>query len=345
MAGSTGRQGRRGDTTLRTLAEAAGVHVSTVSRALNPADSHKVSPETVARIRRLAAEHGFEPNPWAASLRTKRTKLIGLIIPRLVDGVLAMMFEAAASRARELGYDAMTFSAQDKPDEPERLVNVLLDRRVDGLILATAMEQDPTLEKLADAEVPFVLMNRASGEHPVVRADDIVGGQLATGHLLEQGHRRIAMVAGPDGVSTATLRRIGFRQAHADWGVEVDEALIVPSTFHADSGLDAGGRLLERAEPPTAVVAVNDATAIGVMAAARDQGLVVPDDVAVVGYNDSPIAAMLPIALSSVAIPLDDLGRLAVTLLIDRIQGESVESVVVPPVLRTRASSLRSSPG
>lgn len=339
MTAGSAKHGPRGAVTLRTLADAAGVHVSTVSRALNPAEAHKVSDATVARIRRLAEEHGFEPNPWARSLRTNRTRLIGLIIPRLVDGVLAIMFEAAAARAQDFGYQAITFSTQDRDEEQGHLIDVLLERRVDGLIIATATERDHTLDRLTDEGIPFVLMNRASGDHPVVRSDDVLGARMATEHVIAAGHERIAMLAGPDGVSTSSLRRQGFREAHHAHGMSLDERLIVPCTFHADGALKVADELLGLAQPPTAIVAVNDATAIGAMAAARDRGLSIPHDLAVIGYNDSPIAAMLPVELSSIAVPLEEVGRLSVQMLMRRLDGEEVESVVIPPTLKPRRST------
>jgi LacI family transcriptional regulator len=328
-----------GKATLRTIAEAAGVHPSTASRVLNSDESARVGDETAERVRRVAAKLGYEPHPWARSLRTNRTLMVGLIIPRLTDVVLAQMFEAAEDRAREHGYQAVTLSTRDRPDEERRLVNLLLDRRVDGLILATSLLEDPLLDELEEQGVPFILMNRCSGAHPAVRGDDELGGYLAAKHLLARGHRRIGFAAGPVRVSTAALRLNGFRRAHREAGVDLDESLIVESSFAVDGGVTAGGKLLGLPEPPTAIFAVNDSTALGVMAAARDLGIRVPEEVALVGYNDSEIAGVLPVPLSSVALPLEEIGRLAVDLLLERIAGQAPRTVVLPPRLKVRASS------
>jgi LacI family transcriptional regulator len=325
--------------TLRTIAEAAGVHPSTASRVLNSDSSARVGDETIERIRRIAARLGYEPNPWARSLRTNRTLMIGLIIPRLTDVVLAQMFEAAEDRAREKGYQAVTLSTRDKEEEERRLANILLDRRVDGLILATCHMGDPLLDELEEQGVPFVLMNRSSGDHPAVRGDDELGGYLAARHLLTQGHGRIGVVAGPTGISTTTLRLKGYRRAHEEGGLTVDESLIVPSSLGVEGGVAAGSQLLALSNRPTAIFAVNDSAAIGAMAAARDLGLRVPDNLAVIGYNDDEIAAMLPVPLSSVALPLRQIGRLAVDLLLQRIEGRSPASIVLPPRLVVRAST------
>ena len=324
--------------TLKTIAELADVHVSTVSRALNPDEADKVHPETLRRVRAFADELGYEPHPWARSLRTRRSMLIGLLVPRLIDGVLALMFEAAEDRARAHGYQAVTTSTRDLPDEQARLVAALRERRVDGLILATTVTDDPLLDQLADDEVPFVLMNRTSDAHLGVAGDDVRGGRLATEHLLEQGHTRIAMVSGPRNVSTAVDRTAGYREALTARGLPTDD-LVVWSSFVAEDAHRDVAPLLDRSDRPSAVVAVNDATALGVLAAARDRGLRIPEDLAVVGYNDSPIAGMLPVPLSSVHIPLERMGALAVDLLVARLRGEAPTSITLVPELVVRASS------
>lgn len=325
--------------TLKTIAELADVHVSTVSRALNPEEADKVHPDTLRRVRALADELGYEPDPWGRSLRTRRSMSIGLLVPRLIDGVLALMFEAAEDRARAHGYQAVTTSTRDLPNEQARLVAALRERRVDGLILATTVVDDPLLDDLVAGDVPFVLMNRSSDHHLSVAGDDHAGGRLATDHLLAQGHTRIAMLSGPRNVSTAVGRVAGYRTALEAHGVAEDPQLVIWSSFVAEDAHRDISSLLATKDRPTAVVAVNDATAIGVLAAARDHGLRVPEDLAVVGYNDSPIAAMLPVPLSSVHVPLERMGNLAVDRLVQRLQGREPSSVTLTPELVVRASS------
>jgi LacI family transcriptional regulator len=327
-------------TTIRTFAAALGVHPSTVSRALREGADGKVSAAMRARIRAAAAAAGYRPNPWASSLRTSRTYALGLLIPHLVDVALAQMFEGAEDRARQLGYQAITAGTNDSADAEQELAEGLLQRRMDGLIIATAPLDDPYLDALHSRNVPFILLNRASGDHPSVRGDDELGGFLATSHLLSQGHRRIGMVAGQTRFSTSALRLRGFEQAHATAGIETDPSLVIASSFEPEGGLVAGTQLLARSPRPTAVFAVNDYTAVGVMAAARDLGLRVPADLAVVGYNDSNISALLSTPLTSVALPLREMGARAVDLLMQVLSGDRPESVVIPPTLRVRASSM-----
>lgn len=330
---------RRGVVTIYEIAEAAGVHPSTASRALSPGTKGRISTETADRIRRIATELEYEPHPWARSLRTHRTLTIGVILPRLTDGVLARIGEAAEDRARDHGYIAVTLSTHDHHENQGRLVGLLLDRRVDGLILATAARNDPLVDQLAERQVPFVLLNRRSGHHPSVSADDELGGYLATRHLMGLGHERIGMVAGPQQFSTGALRLKGYRRALKEAGVSPERSLIVPSSFSISGGLEAATSLLGSASRPGAIFCINDSTAIGVMAAARDLGMAVPDDVALVGYNDTDVAPMLQPPLSSVAIPLEEMGRLAVDCLVRQIEGRKPESITLPPRLKIRASS------
>lgn len=337
MAGDARGGGRA---TLRTIADRAGVHPSTASRVLT--GGGRVSESTAARVRAIAEELGYEPDLVARSLRTRRTFAIGMVIPRLSDIVLSLMVEAASDRARETGYQVVTMSTRDRDAEQGVLVEMLLDRRVDGLILATAAMEDPVPDALAARGVPFVLLNRLSGAHPAVTGDDELGGYLATRHLLTQGHIRIGIVAGPPHVSTAVLRLRGFRRAHEEAGLAVDPDLVVHSSFSIEGGEEAGAQLLAPESRPTAVFAVNDFAAIGVMAAARDQRLAIPDDVAVIGYNDVAIAERLPIPLSSVALPLEEMGKFAVDLLLEQLAEKDMRSVLLPPTLHVRTSSTRS---
>lgn len=334
-------RGRRQQPTLKSIAAAAGVHPSTASRALNGIPDARIPEETLARIRKVAAELGYEPNPWARSLRTQRTMMIGLLIPRLTDVVLAKMFEAAEEHARDRGYQTITVSTFDRASSQQELINRLIDRRVDGLVLATATLGDPTLDRLEQDSLPFVLLNRASGDHPGVCGDDELGGYLATRHLLERGHRVIGHIGGPQSTSTAASRLRGYKRALQEYGIRYTPSLVRYGQFDPASAQKGAEQLLSRSQRPTAIFAINDLSALGVMAAARRLGLRVPDDVAVVGYNDSEMAALLPIPLSSVQVPLQQMGRLAVDMLIDRINGVEVEPVRLTPRLIVRESSAR----
>jgi LacI family transcriptional regulator len=326
--------------TLATLADIAQVHVSTVSRALRASGEAARSNPRYAYIRQLAAELGYEPNPWARTLRTNQSRLLGLIIPRLTDGVLAKMFEAAEDEARRRGYQAVTVSTHDEPGEQGNLIRTLLERKVDGIILGTASQQDNDVETLNAKGVSFVLMNRFTGDYPAVHADDELGGYIATNHLISQGHSRIGFLSGPAGFSTSELRLAGFLRAHERAGLSVDPELVVHSGFSSEDGVRGAVRLLGHMSRPSALFAVNDSTAIGAMAVARDLGLRIPEDLAVVGYNDTDLSSLLPVPLSSVSLPLSDMGRSAVSMLLSILQDLDYEhQVSFVPRLIVRESS------
>lgn len=329
-----------GRATLRSIAERAGVHPSTASRVLRSAPN-RVSETTAERIRAIAAELAYEPDVQAQALRTRKTLAIGIVIPRLTDMVLSLMVEAASEQARKRGYQAITMSTRDRDEDQSMLVDLLIDRRVDGIILGTVSMEDPLPDDLLRRGVPFVLLNRRSGAHPSVCGDDELGGYLATAHLLEQGHRRIGLVAGPERVSTSVLRLAGYRRAHEEAGLRVDANLIINSLFGVEAGETAAGQLLDLPDPPSAIFAVNDFAAIGAMGAVGARGLRIPLDIAVVGYNGIPIASRLPVPLSTVALPLEEMGRRAIDALLEQLAGRPSASLVLPPVLQVGASSFQ----
>jgi LacI family transcriptional regulator len=231
-------------------------------------------------------------------------------------------------------------STGDDAEEQRRRVRLLEGRRVDGLVITTGrMGDEQYLDELHDRGVPFVLANRAVGRHPVSRGDDHDGGVQATRHLLDTGHRRIGIIAGAAYARTAADRTQGYRDALAEAGIDPDPRLIVESGPHVDDGVRGGGRLLALDPPPTAIFAVNDQIAVGAMAAIKDAGLRPGSEVAVVGYNDTPLSSRLPIPLSSVHHPVDSIGRSAMQNLRALLAGDKPASVTLPVRLTVRASS------
>lgn len=325
---------------MKEIAARAGVNKSTVSRVLSGRHPGSASLGTAEQIRRVASEMGYRLDPWAASLRTQRTHTIGVLIPDLTDIVLAMIFEAIDAAATAAGYQVLVASTGDSAVEQRRRIELLEGRRVDGLIIMTGhLDDREYFDGLAREGHRFVLANRAVGDHPVVRADDRDGGRQVTQHLLALGHRRIGVIAGPSFAPTAIERVQGFREVMTEVGVPVDPELVVESGVLVDDGEDATRYLLSLSSPPTAIFAVNDFAAMGALGALRDAGYVAGDDIAVVGYNDIPLCARLPVPLSSVEHPVADIGHLAVDALLARLDGEVPESVALPVQLRVRQSS------
>jgi len=329
---------RTGRVTLHSVAEAAGVSKSTVSRILDerlPASDN----ETARRVRKVAAELGYVRDISAASLRRGQTMTIGVIVPRLTDTVMAMLYEAIAIACSRIGRMALVATTDDRPEEEARAADLLLQRGVDGLILATARDGDDLPKTLADRGVPYVLALRTDGVSPSAVGDDRLGGYLATRHLLDLGHRRIGIIAGPGYASNSRGRLDGYREALTEAGIAPDVSLEVESAFSIDAGSDATATLMALSNRPTAIFAVNDNTAIGAMSALFNLGLRVPEDISLVGYNDIPIVSRLPTPLTTVRVAFDQIASLALDLLLARGSSALPRLQMVAPTLIPRRSS------
>ncbi|SEG82616.1 transcriptional regulator, LacI family [Actinacidiphila yanglinensis] len=336
---------KAGRPTLATVATLAGVHPSTASRALSSSLKGGVrvgSADTVGRIRRIAEEVGFSRNLHAAGLRTQRTSLAGVLVPRLTDLVLATIYEGIDEEARHRGYQ--TFVANTNDDEAERAskLAMLLARQVDGIVLGDArIDDDEIIEQLQARHVPFVLVSRRSQRHPSVTCDDYAGGRLAAQHLLELGHRRVAVIAGEEYASTGLDRTRGFADACREAGHPLAPELVVPSPFDVAGGRHACQQILNTpGPPPTGIFAVNDFAAIGALGTLRSTGATAGRDIAVIGYNDISLASELPLPLSSVRSPLHEMGAEAMRLLLAGMDGEEMTSRTLRPSLAARESTL-----
>ena len=329
---------RSAPVTLLDVAAAAGTSKSTVSRILDERLPRSES-ATAQRVRQVAAELGYVRDPSATSLRRGKTMTIGVVVPRLTDTVMAMLYEALAHAGQRSGHFTVVATTDDEPDAERTAVEALLQRRVDGVILSTARLGDDFPSQLAARGVPCVLALRTDGHSLASVGDDRLGGYLATRHLLDLGHRRIGVIAGPEYASSARGRVEGYRQAMAEADVDVAPSWVVESTFGIDSGADAARALMSLDPRPTAVFAVNDNTAIGALSAFENLGLSVPKDVSLVGYNDIPIVSRLPIPLTSVRVPFDQIAGAALQLLISGAQGDHDRVRVAPPTLIPRRST------
>lgn len=330
----------RGRVTLHDVARAAGVSKSTVSRMLDErlprSDSQKAR-----HVRRVAAELGYVRDVSAASLRRGKTGMIGVIVPRLTDTVMAMLYESLAKAATRTGHFTIVATTDDDPDADRRAADMLLRRGVDGLILSTAREGNGFTKELKEREVPFVLALRHNGSSLASVGDDRLGGYLATRHLIDLGHHRIGILTGPEYATSARGRVEGYRRAMEEAGFDIDPQLVMSSTFSIESGAEAAEELLRRDPRPTAIFAVNDNTAIGALSAIAHAGLSVPEDISLVGYNDIPIVRRLPVPLTTVRVPFDQIASAALELLTaeDVPAGDRIR--VATPTLIPRKSTAR----
>ncbi|HSR23744.1 MAG TPA: LacI family DNA-binding transcriptional regulator [Candidatus Eisenbacteria bacterium] len=329
--------------TLKELAARAGVHPSTVSRVVNNDPVLRVSAETRARIEALLVETDYRPDGVARSLRLRQTFVLAMLIPDITNPLFANIFLGIEEAAGERGYGVILANTAGTAERERAHLRSLQARRVDGLVLASVSLRDPSVRWLREQGIKHVLVNRYSSERdPFVGADDLAGGRMATRHLVALGHRRIAHLAGSAGVSTAVQRRRGYLAALAEAGIAPEPELVVESGYLEATGRRAMERLLRLRRPPTAVFAVNDMAAMGAHAAILASGLRIPEDVAIVGYNDVPLASRLAPPLTTLRVPVRDFGRLSAEMLIEQIQsGRSVRRrVVLQPELIVRGSTV-----
>ncbi len=334
------RSGQRAPT-LKEIAERAGVHVSTASRVLRqpePADGWSAS---ALRVREVAAELGYQPNLWAASLRTRKTTTLGVVMTRLTDGVVATTYQGIEEAASRAGYSVLLSSPPDDLDAQRRAIELLVGRQVDGLLLSSLHAPGkPFIESLSIGNLPLLTVTRhADAGLPFVGGDDRHGGYLAARHLLDRGYSEIAVISGPTHATTASDRVAGFRCALDEAGVPLPSERVVESTFEVAGGIEAGRRLLDSPDRPQAIFTVSDTIAIGVMGVARDLGLTIPDDLALVGYNDIPIVAQLPVPLTTVRSPARQIGETAARRLLDLVEGREPETTRLPVELIARATT------
>jgi LacI family transcriptional regulator len=253
------------------------------------------------------------------------------------------MYEGIEESAAELGYSTFVMNSLDDPVQQRRKIDIMLARRVDGLIIGDAHSGTSLLPELTARKVPFVLMNRRVPGHPSATCDDVLGGELVARHLWDRGHRKVSVIAGEPYASTAVDRTAGFVERWRSLGGEISDDAVVWSRFDTAGGREAAETILMNGTP-TAIFAVNDFAAIGAMGALRSHGLTVGLDVAVVGFNDTSLAAELPIPLSSVRSPMHDIGRAAVHLFQRVLDGDRVEPVALKPTLSVRESSAMVAP-
>jgi len=325
--------------TLRDVAAAAGVDASLVSRVVNHDPSITIPRSTRQRIERAVAELRYQPNVRARGLRMARAFTVGFILPKLSSPVYGPIVEGLQQRATRDGYVVMLGGLGDGERPEASFARLLGEGRVDGLLLGSADTADSTLLRLLKEPQPIVLVNRAVEGSGVSCAtvDDASGARTAVQHLLDLGHRQIGVIAGPPGLDTTKRRLRGAKDAVRRRSL----AVVTAAALDAPSGEKAMSELLSRHPTVTAVFASNVEIAVGALATARATGLAVPADLSVITLHDHPLAPYVQPALTTVTLPLAELGRVAFELLLRRIDGEKPVSVVVdgPTQLIQRAST------
>jgi LacI family transcriptional regulator len=333
-------------TTLKDVADATGVHSSTVSRALDPASRHLITPAVAARIEAAAQALGYRPNSIASSLRTRRSMTVGVVVPDITNPVFPPILRGIEDRLAADQYISIMVNSDSDGARESTLIDTLRARGVDGLILASAQRDDPAISRAVEEGIPVVTVNRKVDDPAVssVTNDEDRGVRLAVRHMVELGHRRIAHVAGPTSLSTGLMRFEAFGRALAEAGLPHDPALIAFSAaFNEGEGARCTEALLAAGHGFSAIVCANDRLAIGAIEALRAAGRRCPDDVSVSGHNDMPFADRITPPLTTVRIQKREAGIQAAAILIAQLatppDARSAVHVTLPVELVVRAST------
>jgi DNA-binding LacI/PurR family transcriptional regulator len=321
------------------VARSAGVSIATVSRVAN--GTARVRPRTEARVRAAMDRLGYRPHALARGLAARRSHTLGLLITDITTPYFPDIVRGAQESAEAAGYVVLLGDASVHTASEDLLVKRLLERRVDGLIVASSRTTDAYARQLRTEDIPVVCINGTVGQFAhAVQIDQRAGTRLAVDHLAGLGHRRIAHITGPTGVPTRAERLAGFRAALRERGLVFDPALVVTEVSTIEEAQRATAQLLALADPPTALFTYNDRLAIGSYRTIHAAGRAVGRDVSVVGFDDIPMAEWLEPPLTTVRQPRREMGRIAVEILLAVLHGDAAPAlVVVQPTLVVRGST------
>lgn len=328
--------------TIGDVAKACGLAVSTVSNALS--GKPYVSNKTRREVQDAAERLGYRPSALARALRTNRSSTIGVLVPDISNPVFSWMVRGIEEALFSEGRSLFVCNTEWREDKQIQHMQALVDRQVDGLILISQHTQGGVIEEMLDSGPPFVLVHRRRRNHreDYVGIDNEAGTRLAMTHLMELGHRRIAFIRGPTTSNSVEERCDAYNAVIARAGLTVEANLVFQGDYTIEGGIQAGKFLLEQTPRPTAVLAANDFSALGVIEAAMKLGYRVPEDVSVVGYDDIFVANLPQVQLTTVFHPKRDVGRAAADLLLLSIgaarRGRPKE-IILPVELRVRATT------
>jgi LacI family transcriptional regulator len=326
--------------TIKDVARAAQVSVTTVSHVVNK--TRFVSEDGRNRVEQAIRELGYVPSAVARSLQRSATNTLGMLIPNSSNPYFAEIVRGIEDRCFGAGYNLVLCNTDDEPRRQGMVLQVLAERRVDGLIVVSSGEDPALPDLLAGLRMPTVMVDREIDTLPcdLVETAHMQGALLAVQHLTALGHRRIACIGGPAGVATADQRAEGWRMALAGLGLP-SAGLLQPGDFTSEGGYAAMHAILRRTPRPSAVFVANDLMAIGALCAAHECGVAVPDELSLVGFDDIELARFACPPLTTVAQPKQRIAAMAVDMLLERIEGrrQDVRKVVLQPELRVRAST------
>jgi len=334
---------------LKDIAQIVGVSVMTVSKALR--DEPDVSAATKAKIKKLAADMGYVPDSSAQGLRTKTTKLFGLVIPSTTNPIYARIVFAIEERAHELGYDLLLCHTYNQAEREDAGLRRLLSRRVDGLFITPVyrFEAEARIyQEIIVRNIPTVLLGSPAPfckSFPAIEIEELVASYNATKHLVGLGHKKIAYLTGPPAAPWAHERFEGYRRALREANLEVDDKLVFAAGNTIEEGASAALKMINEGCHPTAIQAVSDFVAIGCAETLLQQGFKIPEDISLVGFGNILTAEYFRVPLTTVSQPKYRFGIAAVDTLMSLIRGEKAVSRRLPAELVIRQSTAPPKPG
>ncbi len=332
---------------IKKVAEVAGVSVGTVSHVIT--GSVPVSESLKSRVQAAIRQLNYHPNHVARSLKTSKTRTLGIIVPDMTISFFPQLIRGAEEAARLVDYSLIAVNSDDDGERQKNLLSLLRSQRVEGVLLVVAAAPTPLnqISLMIDAGIPVVCLDRIPDRVPVdtVSVEDREAAEIGVRHLLDMGHKRIAIVTGPLALKNERRRLQGYREAIEAAGMAVDEELIWPGNLRAaDVTSTCRDRLLNAAKRPDALFCTNGPTALGVLRAFKECGLKTPDDIAFATFDELTVEDLFSPSITTVVQPAYDIGHRAAELLLDRINGESIEepiTVRLPAHLEVRESSAR----
>ena len=329
--------------TLQDVARLAGVHPSTASRSLDPLQSSRIRAATRERVVQAARDLNYQPHLAASSLRSRRSRTVGVIVPDLKNPIYGALVAGISARLEADGYTAIILETRNEQERMATVLRILSERRVEGAVNAAARVHDQRrLAQFVRKGIPLVLAARdvPALKVPRVLNDDFKGASLAADHLLSLGHQRVLQITGPADIASFAERTRGFHAALGSLGGAVELRELPTDATTVEEGHRAMRTALRHREPPTAVFAHNDLLAIGALAAIQEAGLRCPEDVSVVGYNNIPLTQYLNPPLTTILLPAGHLGRVAADTVLSLLRGvEPLSTVAVHPELVIRKST------
>ncbi|WP_409227088.1 LacI family DNA-binding transcriptional regulator [Gudongella sp. SC589] len=330
-------------TTIKDIAKAAGVSTATVSMILNKKDKN-ISQPTRERVLKIAKDINYIPNSMARSLVTSQTKTLGLVLPDIVNPFFPEIARGAEDRAREAGYSIIICNTDDNVDQENKYIQMLSEKMVDGIILTHSANRNDEMTGLENSRIPIILIDRDYDSPNVlgkVLVDNSRASRDGVNYLLKKGYRRIAYIAGPLNTGTARDRLEGYKIALSENDIHYDENLVRVGEYRLKWGYEAAEDLLDSKLDFQAIFCGNDAIAIGAMKKLRERGISVPEDIAIMGFDDIYIASMVDPELTTIKQPNYSMGYEAVNMMIDSIQGNKIanKNLILGTELVVRKSS------